>query len=127
RVATSAPWMARARVRAGSPDRGKSDRPPTGRGSSRSERTATRLPPQRAWASTGAYEAALNGLFDENRPGEGDHEGLARIPGLPPSSRTCSMPIQKPLVVALAASLVLVLASSDADAQRKRRAAQAAT
>src|SRR5690606_7026427 len=69
--------------------------------SSRSERTATRLPPQRAWASTGAYEAALNGLFDENRPGEGDHEGLARIPGLPPSSRTCSMPIQKPLVVAL--------------------------
>ena len=30
------------------------------------------------------------------------------------------MPIQKPLVVALAASLVLVLASSDADAQRKR-------
>jgi len=33
------------------------------------------------------------------------------------------MPIQKPLVVALAASLVLVLASNDADAQRKRRAA----
>ena len=38
------------------------------------------------------------------------------------------MPIQKPLVVALAASLLLVLASSDADAQRKRApAAPAAT
>ncbi|MDH7453262.1 M13 family metallopeptidase [Luteimonas composti] len=36
------------------------------------------------------------------------------------------MPIQKPLAAALAASLVLVLASGDADAQRKRRAAKPA-
>src|SRR5690606_13459270 len=70
---------------------------------------------------------ALRPLRSRVRGGEGDNGGLARIPGLPPSSRTCSMPIQKPLVVALAASLVLVLASSDADAQRKRRAAQPAT
>ena len=37
------------------------------------------------------------------------------------------MPIQKPLVAALAASLVLMLAATDADAQRKRRAKQPAT
>ncbi|MGJ4803951.1 M13-type metalloendopeptidase [Luteimonas sp. SDU82] len=37
------------------------------------------------------------------------------------------MPIQKPLVAALATSLVLMLAATDADAQRKRRAAKPAT